>query len=173
MVAARTGATSIARVARACPGATLAPSAAGAPAIERATLCMVNRIRSIHGLASLHANSTLGSIAGSQVRAMVRLDYFADVRPSGQTPLALVSRTSYARSAYVSIGQNIAWGTGGDANASAIVAAWMNSLPHRHIILNGAFRDAGVAVTPTVPAVVGATAQPSATYAMEFGVRRP
>ena len=168
---ARAHATSMARIARACPGATSVPSATDAPAVERATLCMVNRIRSQHRLAPLHANATLGFVATSQVSSMVRLDYFADVRPGGQTPMALVSSTSYARSAYVAIGQNIAWGTGADATASSIVAAWMGSPPHRQIILDGRYRDAGVAVTPRVPAVVGATAYRRATYAMEFGVR--
>jgi uncharacterized protein YkwD len=162
---------SLARIARSCPGATLTPSTADAAVVEEATLCMVNRIRTRHHLGALHANSTLGGVADSQVSSMIRLDYFADIRPSGQTPMALVSSTGYARSAYVAIGQNIAWGTGPKADADSIVAAWMHSLPHRHIILDGRYRDAGVAVTPQVPAVVGATAPHRATYAMEFGVR--
>ena len=165
-------AISMARVARACPGSTVRPAGTDAAAVEQATLCMVNRIRANHHLPALRANSTLDAVAGSQVSSMVRLDYFADVRPSGQTPMALVSSTPYAHSAYVSIGQNIAWGTGGQADASSIVLAWMNSPPHRRIILTSQYRDAGVAVTPSVPAVVGAGSS-GATYAMEFGVRKP
>ena len=52
-------------------------------------------------------------VAGSQVASMVRWDYFADVGPSGQTPLSLVGVTRYpAHTAGYAVGQNIAWGTG-------------------------------------------------------------
>lgn len=103
---------------------------------------------------------------------MVRWDYFADVRPSGQTPLSLVGVTRYpGHAAAYSVGQNIAWGTGRDTTPSRIVAAWMASPPHREIILTGEYRDAGVAVTPAVPGVIG-TGRHGATYAVEFGVRR-
>ena len=48
---------------------------------------------------------------------MVSWNYFADVRPSGQTPLALVARTRYPRARrQLSLGQNIAWGTGSYAS---------------------------------------------------------
>jgi uncharacterized protein YkwD len=160
------------RGARACAGGSIAPSSSDALSVERATLCLINQIRAAHHLAPLRGNPMLGTVATSQVAAMVALDYFADRRPSGLTPLTLVTHTAYPNRAQVSVGQTIAWGTGIDARASEIVTAWMQSPPHRRIILTSEYRDAGVAVIPAVPAVVKAGGA-GATYAMEFGVRHP
>jgi uncharacterized protein YkwD len=102
---------------------------------------------------------------------MVRMDYFADVRPTGQTPLSLVAATRYPfETVGFSVGQNLAWGTRDSSTPARIVAAWMASPPHRAIVLNGEYRDAGVAVTPATPSVIGA-GRSGATYAIEFGVR--
>jgi uncharacterized protein YkwD len=103
---------------------------------------------------------------------MVHGDYFADVRPSGQTPMALVAITRYpAHAAAFAVGQNLAWGTGTYTTPAHIVAEWMASPPHRRIMLATAFRDAGVAVMTAVPEVLHAGTR-GATYALELGVRR-
>jgi len=155
-----------------CPGANLRPSAANAAAIDAATLCLIDQVRTAHRLRPLQSNPELGAVASSQVRSMVRWNYFADIRPSGQTPLSLVAVTRYpAHAAGVSVGQNIAWGTGIYTTPAHIVAAWMASPPHRDIILSGGYRDAGVAVTPALPSVLH-VGHRGATYAVEFGARR-
>jgi uncharacterized protein YkwD len=154
-----------------CPGAALSPTVADGAAIDSATLCLVNEIRAAHHLHALRANGQLAKVATSQVATMIRWDYFADVRPTGQTPLSLVGVTRYpAHAAAFAVGQNIAWGTASFATPEHIVAEWMASPPHRAIILTSAYRDAGVAVTPALPGVLRA-GQGGATYAMEFGVR--
>jgi uncharacterized protein YkwD len=156
----------------ACRGATLLPTRASAAAIDAATLCLIDQVRAAHHLLPLRSNRELGTVAGSQVASMVRWDYFADVRPSGQTPLSLVFVTAYpAHSAGIAVGQNIAWGTGEDTTPAHIVAAWMASTPHRELILDPEYRDAGVAEKAAVPSVLHVGHQ-GATYAMEFGVRR-
>jgi len=154
-----------------CPGATLRPTGTDAAAVDAATLCLVNAIRSSSHLHPLRANGQLAKVATSQVATMIRWDYFSDVRPTGQTPMSLVGVTRYpAHSAGFAVGQNIAWGTAAFASPEHIVAEWMASPPHRAIILTAAYRDAGVAVAPAVPGVVRA-GQSGGTYAMEFGVR--
>ncbi len=155
-----------------CPGANVHPSAANLHAVDAATLCLVNRVRVAHRVRPLSSNRELGHVAVSQVTNMVRWNYFADVRPSGQTPLSLVRVTRYpAHAADFAVGQNIAWGTGSYTSPAHIVAEWMASRPHREIMLDAEFRNAGVAITPAVPAVVHASGR-GATYAIEFGVRR-
>jgi uncharacterized protein YkwD len=155
-----------------CRGADLAPTAGNSSAIGAATLCLIDRIRAAWHLAPVRANSALRAVAASQVRSMVRWDYFSDVRPTGQTPLSLVTRTSYwAHTSSVSVAQNIAWGTGALATPARIVAAWMASPPHRRLILTGYFRDAGVAAVAAVPWRLG-RGRHGATYAIEFGERR-
>ena len=154
-----------------CPGATLEPNASDGAAVDAATLCLVNAVRAAHHLHALRANGQLAKVATSQVASMIRWDYFADVRPTGQTPLSLVGVTRYpAHTAGFAVGQNIAWGTAAFASPEHIVAEWMASPPHRAIILTSGYRDAGVAVDPALPGVLRAGRR-GATYAMEFGVR--
>jgi uncharacterized protein YkwD len=169
--ATATAATAHAATTKACRNANLHPTAKNVRAIDAATLCLINRIRVAHGLRPLHANSALSVVAGSQGASMVRHDYFADVRPSGQTPLALVALTHYApHTVAFSVGEDIAWGTGIDTTPRRIVAQWLASPPHREVMLGSDYRDAGVAVTPGLPAVLRAGRR-GATYVIDFGVR--
>jgi len=139
--------------------------------VSAATLCLVNRERAARHLHLLHANPDLAHVAAAKVSSMVRGNYFADVGPSGRTPLSLVLATRYPLGAPgVAIGQNLAWGTGPCATPEHIVTALMESPPHREVMLSSEYRDAGVAATPAVPTVVG-FGQAGATYAIEFGVR--
>jgi uncharacterized protein YkwD len=155
-----------------CAGAYAYPGPGDVRAVNAATLCLINGIRAAHHMRALHANRELSHVAASQVTHMVHADYFADVRPTGQTPLSLVAVTRYpAHAADFAVGQNIAWGTGSYTTPAHIVAEWMASPPHRMILLATEFRDAGVAVTPAVPTVLSAN-RLGATYAIELGVRR-
>jgi uncharacterized protein YkwD len=154
-----------------CADAHLRPTARNGRTIETAILCIVDELRASERLAPLQANQALGTVASSQVSTMVRWDYFGDVRPTGQTPMSLVAVTRYpAHATSVSVGQNIAWGTGNDTTPARVVAAWMASPPHRANILSSEYRDAGVAVTPALPSVLHA-GHHGAIYAFEFGVR--
>ena len=155
-----------------CRGSNLSPTAGDGPAVDAATLCLVNQQRAAHHLRALRPNRTLSVVAAGQLNSMVRWDYFADIRPSGQTPIALVARTSYSlHAARLSVGQSIAWGAGRQATPARIVDAWMASPPHRELILTGEFRDAGVAMSATLPSVLGSGRQ-GAIYAIELGARR-
>jgi uncharacterized protein YkwD len=155
-----------------CRNANLRPNGSNAKAIDRATLCLIDRIRAAARLGALRANSELGHVAVSQLRSMLRSDYFSDVRPTGQTPMSLIGGTRYrAHATGISVGQNIAWGTTSYSSPAHIVAEWMASPPHREVMLNGEFHDAGVAVTPALPSVLGAGRR-GAIYAVEFGARR-
>jgi uncharacterized protein YkwD len=154
-----------------CRGAHLRPSARNVRAVDAATLCLINRLRREHGLRPLHANRALSIVAASQAKSMVLGDYFADDRPSGRTPMSLVAVTRYRRpTARIAVGENIAWGTGSETTPARIVAAWLSSPPHREVMLSAEYRDAGVSVTPAVPAVLHAHGR-GATYVIELGAR--
>jgi uncharacterized protein YkwD len=154
-----------------CRGAHLRPSARNARAVEAATLCLVNRLRREHGLRALRANRALRIVAASQAKSMVLGDYFADDRPSGRTPMSLVAVTRYRRpTARIAVGENIAWGTGSDTTPARIVATWLASPPHREVMLSPEYRDAGISVTPAVPAVLHPHGD-GATYVIELGAR--
>jgi hypothetical protein len=161
----------VANASQGCRGANLHPTATNWRTVDAATLCLVNEVRTAHGLDPLRANRELRKVAASQVTTMVSNDYFSDDRPTGQTPLSLVAITRYpAHAAEFAVGENIAWGTGGFTTPAHIVAEWIASPPHREIMLSAQYRDAGVAVTAAIPAVLDAGHR-GATYAIEFGMR--
>jgi uncharacterized protein YkwD len=154
-----------------CAGANLSPNRANAAAVERAIVCLIDRLRAQRHLRALHFNRYLRSVADAQVRLMVRWNYFSDIRPSGQTPAGLIARTHYAVHApTLSTGQNIGWGTGSNQTPASMVAAWMNSPPHRQIILTGEFHDIGAGVAAAVPSLLD-RGRLGATYAVEFAAR--
>jgi len=153
-----------------CRGANLRPNATNLAAVDAATLCLIERTRAGHRVRTLRSNGELRAVAASQVDSMVRRDYFADVRPSGQTPFSLVAATRYPAHAGLSTGQVIAWGSGANATPARIVAAWMASPAHRTIILTGEYRDVGVAAVSAVPAKL-AGGHRGATYTIEFAAR--
>jgi uncharacterized protein YkwD len=160
-----------ARQARACANEALQPTGANTARVQSATLCLIDRVRLSHGLRPLRANRRLRAVAMSQVRSMVRMNYFADDRPSGLTPLALIMASSYGRGARsVSAAQSVGWGTVTLATPAQMVAGWMRSPPHRAIILTGEFRDAGIGAIGAAPARV-AQGQAGATYALELARR--
>ncbi len=157
----------------ACAGEDSSPNGRNAALIDAATLCLMNEIRVANHLVPLRFNASLGRIASGQAGDMVRGHYFGDQSASGQSPLARIMASSYvAHQARLRLhaAQNIGWGTGHTATPAGIVSAWMESPPHRAIILTGAYRDAGVGVSPSVPS--GFSGQwHGGTYAAEFGTR--
>ncbi len=150
-----------------CAGANVSPSGADAQLMDTATLCLLNGARAAYRLQALRANDALSRAASAKLAGMLSENYFADVSPSGSTPLSLIAATHYARAAIV--GQDIAWGTGA-ATPERVVSAWMASPEHRAIILDGEYRDVGVAVTAAVPALLNTHGR-GATYVIELGAR--
>lgn len=160
-----------ARTSTPCPGANLRPAPANAAAVDAATACLINGVRASYGLRPLRVNRYLQGVAAGQVNEMVRWNYFADVRPSGQTPGKLIASSRYAsRAASLSTGQNIGWATGAYSTPASMVATWMDSPPHRAVILAGDYHDIGVGVIPTLPSVLQ-HGRLGAVYAVEFGAR--
>lgn len=156
-----------------CTGENSSPNGHNAALIDSATLCLMNEIRLAHGLPLLHFNAPLGRIASGQAHDMVRGHYFGDQSLSGLSPLARIMASGYvAHQAKLRLhaAQNIGWGMGHAATPAGIVQAWMESPPHRAIILTGAYRDAGVGVSPSVPSGFSAPWH-GGTYAAEFGTR--
>lgn len=154
-----------------CLETSLSPSSYNLPRIGAATLCLLNQIRVLHHLRALRLNDELQSVAAGQALDMVVGDYFADHSLSGQTPMQRILATHYPLGAVrLFAAQNIGWATGPYATPAGIVAAWMNSPPHRAIILTGSYRDVGVGVMPAAPSSLSQGLS-GATYTLEFGVR--
>lgn len=159
------------RPATSCPGANLQPTRTNTTVIEAATLCLIDLARATNHLAPLHANRQLQTVAVSQVTSMVKLDYFADDRPTGTTPMMLILDSGYAQPTQrISIAEDIGWGTLQESTPAQMVAGWMDSPPHREAILNRGYSDAGVGAVAAVPGRL-AQGQSGATYALELARR--
>jgi uncharacterized protein YkwD len=154
-----------------CANTELQPTRANLTAIDAATFCLIEQVRLAHHLHTLRFNHPLQSVAAGQARDMVAGDYFGDDSISGLTPMQRILATPYPSHAKrINSAQNIGWATGPFATPAAMVRAWMNSPPHREIILTARFRDVGVGVTPAAPSSL-AQGLEGATYTLEFGER--
>jgi uncharacterized protein YkwD len=154
-----------------CRDANLRPTHTDLARIDAATLCVLNRIRAANRLRALRLNRELQGVAAGQTHDMVVGDYFSDNSLSGRTPMQRILATRYrGRAAGLVTAQNIGWATGPLATPAGVVQAWMQSPPHRAIILTGSYRDVGVGVTPAAPASL-AGGRSGATYTLEFGER--
>jgi uncharacterized protein YkwD len=154
-----------------CRDVALQPTATNLVRINAATLCLLNRIRGSSHLRPLRLNRELQGVASGQTRDMVLGDYFGDDSVSGLTPMQRILATRYpGRAARVASAQNIGWAVGPHATPSAMVQAWMQSPPHRAIILTPSYRDVGVGVSAAAPDSL-AEGRSGATYTLELGLR--
>jgi uncharacterized protein YkwD len=117
--------------------ATAAPAAQAASARidggERAVVRAINRVRAAHGLRTLRSHRRLARAADAHTRSMLRSDYFSH----GAFSQRLRRYVSFRR-----IGETIAMTT--RCSARKVVRMWLNSPPHRALLLSGGFRRIGV-----------------------------
>ena len=115
--------------------------------VEKQVLNLVNKQRAAHHLSPLRAQANLVRSARQHTRNMASKPFFSHVSPNGRTPGQRAIAAGYGTRGFHrwSLGEAIAWGTGGYASAAQIVHDWMKSPPHRAILL-GHFRDAGIGV---------------------------
>jgi uncharacterized protein YkwD len=152
-----------------CANQDAEPTGDNVVQIRRATLCLLNRQRTKHGLGKLHANRSLHGVAQRYAHKMVVDSFFDHVAPSGSTFVDRIKHSKYLHGVRGwSLGENLAWGASVLSTPKKIVLAWMASPGHRANILNGTYRDIGVGVAPGIPLVGGGV---GATYVNEFGQR--
>jgi uncharacterized protein YkwD len=154
-----------------CPNTELTPEAGNIGLIRSAVLCLINRERAQNGEGPLETSQRLEEAAERHCNELITDDYFAHVSPTGVTPVDRIRTTGYIPGPSVGyvIGENLAWGTFNLATPQAIVDSWIASPDHLANILEGQYRETGIAITPAVPSSM-ADGAPGATYAQEFGV---
>jgi uncharacterized protein YkwD len=152
-----------------CKDSGLIPTATNIDRVIAATLCLINKQRAAHGLASVHTNAALKKAAGAFAHEMVAENFFGHTGPAGDDLLRRLKSAGYIHPNHgFTIGENIAAAEGSLASPDQIVAQWMGSPDHRANILNPAFKDSGIGVVAALPGVAGNG--PGATYAQDFGV---
>jgi uncharacterized protein YkwD len=132
-----------------CRNTNKTPTSGSMGQARSATLCLLNVQRRLHGLPALHANRDLRTAATSYSRTMVHHRFFDHVGPDGSTIQQRLARAGYV--GWTTIGENIAWGSGGFATPARIVKGWMHSPGHRANILRVAFRQIGIGIAAGAP----------------------
>jgi uncharacterized protein YkwD len=126
--------------------ATKAPEETSAPVTVSAetqaaaeVLKLVNEERAKVGCDAVSANSALSELAEAFSDAMAEQGFFDHTDPSGATPWDRAAKAGITDLG----GENIARG---QADAAAVMEAWMNSPGHKANILNCDFKTLGVGV---------------------------
>lgn len=161
--------SSSARAQAVCPAARRRPAKINLTKVTNATLCLINLVRHAHHLGPYSINRTLRAVAHRQSHDMLVGGYFGDNSLTGLSPLQRVAASPFGRGASrLSVSQNIAWGSGGQATPAAIVRAWMTSPPHRAILLARGYRAAGIGVGLGTPA---SSRRGGAIYTLDVAAR--
>jgi uncharacterized protein YkwD len=126
---------------------------------------LVNATRAQHGLRPLRISPLLDRSALLKAEAIRTCGSFS------HTPCGAPFSRTFQQAGYrlASIGENLAWATGGLAAPQSIVNAWLASPGHRANLLSGRWRDAGVAVV-NAPSFAGQ--RNVRIWVLEFGSRR-
>ncbi|HEY9440590.1 MAG TPA: CAP domain-containing protein, partial [Streptomyces sp.] len=118
---------------------TSSPTPAADVSAQAAVLALVNQERSKVGCSPVTASDSLTALAQAFSEDMAARDFFGHTDPDGATP--------WDRAAKAGIqglgGENIARG---QADAQAVMDAWMNSEGHRANILNCDYKTLGIGV---------------------------
>lgn len=147
--------------------ATATPECEAGRSQEAATVCWLNVARARARVAPVHQDARLARAAERHSRDMVTHSYFAHDSRDGAAFSSRIAATGWMRhrSAW-RVGETLAWGTGPRAEPAAIVQAWLNSPPHRRIVLSARFRLVGIGTAQGTPI---ATAPDGATFTADFG----
>jgi uncharacterized protein YkwD len=131
-----------------CDGVTTRPGTAAPATLGAALLCAINVERAKHGLPALPADPRVATAAVRHARDMVRRRYFAHKRAGGPSLSRRLKRAGWSgRSA----GEAIAYGCGTSATPLATLRMWLNSPPHRAILLGSGWSAAGVGMSRRAP----------------------
>lgn len=149
----------------ACPNVAATVDMVGGDAVSDAIACAVNAIRAEQRLGPLVPAGALALAAQRHGTDMVNRRYFAHDSPSGGTPDKRARRAGYIRGQCWVVGENLGWAVPGANSAETVVTAWMESPPHRAIILDPEFRQMGVGVVGGAPAGDGL----GSTFVLEAG----
>lgn len=96
----------------------------------------MNSVRARHHLPALHASRALTRAASAHSSDMAR--------SGSMSHGAFAQRIGHYVSSRM-VGENLAWSS--RCSSRTIVRMWMNSAPHRHIMLSRGFRRAGVGIS--------------------------
>lgn len=101
---------------------------------------LTNLKRAEQGLSPLSINGKLNEVAQRKAGDMFAFNYWSHTSPSGRDPWSFFKDVGYK---YTYAGENLARDF---MNSDSVVDAWMNSPSHRDNIVNGNYKEIGLAV---------------------------
>jgi uncharacterized protein YkwD len=138
--------------ARSCENADDAPTAGTRDTAATAVVCEINNERRSRGLRTVGARPRLGRAGRRYAEAMVERRFFSHVSPGGRTLGDRLRDSGYVdRHDRWTAGEALAWGWGSQATPASTVRAWMDSPPHRRLLLDEDFRHIGIGVALGTP----------------------
>ena len=141
-------------------------------ALEASLVRELNRVRADRGLRPLRAAPRLRTAARAHTNAMLDFGFFGHESVDGTTFGERIKRYYSSRGFRSwSVGEALLASPDRKTAASSIVEAWMNSPPHREILLSPSWRDVGIGAlyAPAAPGAFGNTATIAVTA--DFGLR--
>jgi uncharacterized protein YkwD len=152
VMAAATAHAGLARAAAVCDGAET-PIAATTVAQSRSALaCLIDTVREERGRAALRPDDKLSGAARDHAADMVRRGYFGHVTPAGRDQADRLRRVGWPPAAGGWwAGEILALGSGGASTPRHLVSAWLNSPPHRAILLSRTPTLIGLGVVRNTP----------------------
>ena len=125
------------------------PSETAIAAAEKGALTLTNKRRTDRGLIALQWDQRLGELARDRAEYMARTGTFSHTQ-DGMSPFQMMTERDIT---WYGGGEIIAWNTASDVDQSKDVAVqgWMDSPPHKSIMLSTGFNYVGfgLAISPT------------------------
>lgn len=143
------------------------------PRLQKSIRCLVNRERAKRDIHNLKQNRLLQRSADWQAQDMFEHHYFAHERPLGPLFADRVTDFGYGdTSTNFEVGENIGWSSTAIATPEKMVKLWMESPPHREILLAKEYRDQAVSamfVAQALPGDFAASGGPFVIFVNQFG----
>lgn len=140
--------------------------------LEAAVVKALNHVRTDAGLKPLRSSPSLRTAARGHSEAMLALGFFSHESADG-TAFSERIRRHYTNRGWRtwSVGEALLASEGTTVGPEAIVEAWLESPPHRAIILSPTWRDAGIGAlyAPEAPKEFGGSA--TIVVTADFGLR--
>ena len=152
-------------------GATSQRPASAMGALEQGVLSDINGFRHDHNLAPLRFSAKLAAAARSHSAEMAQRGYFSHDSANGTSFDRRISRYYTIKGArYWSVGENLLWSSP-DVDAAGALNMWLNSPPHRKILLTARWREIGLSAVHVTSAPGTFAGREVTIVTADFGVK--
>jgi uncharacterized protein YkwD len=123
------------------PAAAPPPAYVASSGAEIAIVREINRIRRAHRLPTVKLTAPLARVARRHSSLMLKYNALSHSSFDGSSFSTRLQRAGKRRQ----YGETLAWApNGAGVNAKSLLRLWLNSAPHRAVLMNGRLRRVGV-----------------------------